>query len=77
VHLVNNHDQISKYYHGNSLGTPPLNNACKECLLRIVSDIRPKTINGSSKMSIWTANNLRDCHIALEGLEHLSKSGME
>jgi hypothetical protein len=66
-----------KVYHGNSLGTPPLNNAYKERLLRIVSDIRPKTINGSPKLSIWIADNLRDHHIVLEGLEHSSKSGME
>ena len=54
-----------------------MNNVYKERLLRIVSDIRPKTINGSPKLSIWTVDNLRDCHIVLEGLEHLSKSGME
>lgn len=47
----------------NLLRTPTRHDACQKRLLRVISDIRSKTINDASEVSIGTESNVGYSHV--------------
>ena len=48
-----------------------MNDAGEKCLLWVVSNVRPQSIDGFPEVSIGTVNNLRLGHKGLENFKNL------
>jgi hypothetical protein len=59
------------------LGAPPLYDASKKCLFWVIGYVRTKPIDRTSKMLVWTTDNLWAAHCRLQGFEYASEGRMK